>query len=335
MAVALLVTRQKTNRRPAALAGLAAGLLPDADIALRSASDPLFTLEYHRQFTHSLAFSPIIALLAAGFAVGLYRLFNKRCDWKILLFPAWLAGLSHIFCDVWTSYGTQVWWPFSGERVALDWISVIDPLFTVPLAACVALALRYGNRKAAASGLAWGAVYLTFCVIQQHRATRAVNDWLSAEMLPPAQRLSVRPSFGNALVWRGMAVNNGICRVVAVRCGWPGNIQLIPGGSARLLPSPTAAAREFDIPAGSVQAVDIARFHRFSDGWIGRHPDQPDILADLRYATVPDEIRPMWGIRLTPAQADQHAAFLNFREATGPSIQRLLNMMKGKPAVDR
>ncbi len=40
--------------RRAACIGCIAGLLPDADFLVRSAEDPLLTLEFHRHFTHSL-----------------------------------------------------------------------------------------------------------------------------------------------------------------------------------------------------------------------------------------------------------------------------------------
>ena len=43
--------------------GCIAGLAPDLDIFIRSSSDPLLKLEYHRQFTHSLVFIPIGALV--------------------------------------------------------------------------------------------------------------------------------------------------------------------------------------------------------------------------------------------------------------------------------
>src|SRR5690606_23626532 len=51
--------------RYAAGIGLVAALLPDADVLIRSAQDPLLTLSYHRHFTHSLLFVPVIAFVAA------------------------------------------------------------------------------------------------------------------------------------------------------------------------------------------------------------------------------------------------------------------------------
>jgi membrane-bound metal-dependent hydrolase YbcI (DUF457 family) len=45
--------------------GFLAGLAPDLDVLIRSSTDPVLFLEYHRQFTHSLFFIPFGALLVA------------------------------------------------------------------------------------------------------------------------------------------------------------------------------------------------------------------------------------------------------------------------------
>ena len=51
----------KSETRAATTVGFLAALLADADALIRSSTDPLLTLEYHRQFTHSLIFIPIVA----------------------------------------------------------------------------------------------------------------------------------------------------------------------------------------------------------------------------------------------------------------------------------
>ena len=53
------------KQRSAMLVGLLAGMAPDLDIFIRSANDPLLFLDFHRQFTHSLFFIPVGALLCA------------------------------------------------------------------------------------------------------------------------------------------------------------------------------------------------------------------------------------------------------------------------------
>ena len=49
----------------ASFIGLLAGLAADLDIFIRSSSDPLLFLEYHRHFSHSIFFIPFGALICS------------------------------------------------------------------------------------------------------------------------------------------------------------------------------------------------------------------------------------------------------------------------------
>lgn len=331
MAVAIAATPAKASRRAAALAGLTGGLLPDADIFLRSATDPLFAVEYHRHFTHSLSFSPVIGFLGALIASRLLRLFHRVVSWRTLFLPALLAGLSHLFCDVWTSYGTRLWWPFLPDRVSLDWISVIDPVFTVPLVACMALAVRYANRRAAWVGLGWASVYLAFCLVQRQRAASAMDQWVADSGGAPVTRRELKPAFGNVLVWRAMIQTGSEMRTAAVHCPLTSSSRVLPGKSHAVFLTPQAAAAAFSLPADSVQARDIERFFHFSDEWVGLHPTDSTVLADLRYAQMPNEIDPLWGIALNPAYPNRHAQWRTWRGDPTPSLRRLFRIIQGKP----
>ena len=333
VACAMVGSPRKTPRRPAALAGLAGGLLPDADVLLRSASDPLFSIEYHRHFTHSFAFSPVIGLLGAVIASLILRGFKHAVPWQGLFLPALLGGLSHLFCDAWTSYGTRLWWPFSQTRAALDWISVIDPVLTIPLVACVALAVRYASGRAAVTGLTWVALYLGFCLVQRHRASAALDQWLAGfPIKEDVSRVELKPAFGNVILWRGLVQAGGQCHVMALRCPLNGKAVVLPGTSHPVFASPEAAALALHIPENSTHANDIRRFFHFSDGWVGRHPADPLVLGDLRYANLPTEISPLWGISLTPGIPDQHVGWRTFRGDPTPSLQRLLKLVTGTPS---
>ncbi|OMO37445.1 hypothetical protein BCT46_01405 [Vibrio sp. 10N.261.46.E8] len=59
----------------AGVLGLLSGLAPDLDALIKSQSDPLLALEFHRQFTHSLFFIPIGSLICA---LVLHHLIAKR-----------------------------------------------------------------------------------------------------------------------------------------------------------------------------------------------------------------------------------------------------------------
>lgn len=333
MATALVIARRSTPRGQVALAGLAAGLLPDTDVFLRNAADPLFFIEYHRHFTHSLAFSPVIAALAAGIAWLIYRVIAHRSIPLIpLLLPAWLAALSHIFCDLWTSYGTRVWWPFSDARVSLDWLAVVDPLLTLPLLVLTVLSLtgRRNARKYAALGLACVSLYLGLAITQHHRAAAAVSQWLaqSGSPSPDPVQITVKPSIANIIVWRALIRDPDGVRVTAVRCGLGAAEILTPAPTHfPAFATPADAVAAFNLPKDSPQASDIQRFFHFSDDWVGVHPQHPQVLGDLRYASLPDDIRPLWGIQLQPAHPEKRVEWQQFTEMEPGAVKRLWGMI--------
>ena len=56
---------KKSEIKIATFIGCIGGILADADIFIQSANDPLLFLDYHRHFTHAIAFIPIGALIGA------------------------------------------------------------------------------------------------------------------------------------------------------------------------------------------------------------------------------------------------------------------------------
>ena len=66
---------RKKEIRFASFCGFIGGIAPDIDILIRSDSNPLLFIEYHRHFTHSLAFVPFGGLIVSFF---LYLIFLKK-----------------------------------------------------------------------------------------------------------------------------------------------------------------------------------------------------------------------------------------------------------------
>ncbi len=136
----------KSKQLSALVIGMLAGMAPDLDVLIRSAENPILFLEFHRQFTHSLIFIPFGALICAlvFYSVMRSNWFHKKWPSAKLSFPqvylfSFLAYATHGLLDACTSYGTQLFWPFSTERFAWNTVSIIDPLFTFPVLILVLL----------------------------------------------------------------------------------------------------------------------------------------------------------------------------------------------------
>ncbi len=317
--LAALGIARPEHRLRNALVGALAGLLPDADVFIRSAADPTLFLVYHRQFTHSLVFIPVGAAVAAGIGALLSR---GRARWSQLYLPALLGYATHGLLDACTSYGTLLLWPFSDHRVAWRVISVVDPLFTLPLALGVVLATWRGRRALVATW-AWVLLYLSLGVVQHHRAL-ATAQALAAERGHQPVRAQVKPAFGNLVLWRSLYQVDGQVHVDAVRAPLAGSPQVFEGGSLpRYDVAAVTAAQE--LPATTVH--DLHRFSAFSDGWLALHPDHPTVIGDIRYAMLPHELAPIWGIDLAQTTDAGHHEFVRFREVSDSQRRDLVAMV--------
>ena len=136
-------TASKKNILSISLIGFLAGLAPDLDVLIKSSTDPILFLEYHRQFTHSLFFIPFGALIVALF---LYPFFRKSISLKTVYLASFFGYATHGLLDACTSYGTLLFWPFSNERVTWNNISIVDPLFTIPVLILVGIAIKTRKR---------------------------------------------------------------------------------------------------------------------------------------------------------------------------------------------
>ena len=306
--------------RRVAVIGAVAGMLPDADILIRAADDPLFNLEYHRHFSHALVSVPVGALLVA---LAFWPFLRGRLGlFEIWAFAA-VGMLSAGLLDACTSFGTHLLWPFSDDRIAWNLIAIIDPLFSLVLAAGLVLAWRRKSAIAARAGLGLAMLYLGLALVQQQRAENAIIE-LARERGHAIERLEVKPTLGNIILWRGVYLAEDRFHVAAVRTGLSG-VQIYEGSAVPRFRADLQAS----LPPESVQARDIARFARLSDDYLVLHPQRPEIIGDLRYAMLPNGTAPLWGIAIDPDHPDRHVEFVTLRNA-GPDVRRkFLAMLRG------
>ncbi|HEY5647391.1 MAG TPA: metal-dependent hydrolase [Pseudomonadales bacterium] len=305
-----------------ALAGAVSGLAPDADVLIRSATDPLLYLEFHRQFSHSLIFIPVGAGLCA---LLLHPLLRRWLRLRETALACLLGYGSHGLLDACTSYGTQLFWPFSDYRVAWNWISVVDPLFTLPLLVLAVLGARQRGRRFALAGLAWAAVYLGFGALQQERAT-VIARALATDRGHESTRLVVKPGFANLLVWKALYEADGYHHVDGIRAGLEAGV--CEGDRVEALDP----ARDLTwLDPDSQQARDLNRFAWYSDGWLALDPEKPFYVVDVRYAALPNAIDALWGLVFDPqADARAHATWRIVPSRRAEDLDQLLNLLAGQ-----
>lgn len=273
----------------ATLFGAISGMSPDLDSLIRSDTDPLLHLEFHRQFSHSLFFIPIGSLICA---LVFYCLLAKRREisFKLTYLFCFLGYATHGLLDACTSYGTQLLWPFSNERFSWNTISIVDPLFTLPLLALVITGARKKKPLFSQIALCWVVFYLGLGVFQNYRVTEAGTQ-LARERGHTPIRLEAKPTIGNLLLWKVIYEMEDGYYTDAVRAG--SGLTLFPG---EFIPKLNI---ERDLPwldKDSQQARDLARFRWFSRGFLSLDPDNPLRVVDMRYSLVPNEATGMWSI---------------------------------------
>ncbi len=316
-----------TRGRHAAAAGLLgflAGMAADLDVLIRSSSDPLLFLEYHRQFTHSLIFIPVGGVICA---LVLHRLLGRRrgLSFRQSWLYCTLGYATHAVLDACTTYGTMLLWPFSDTRFAWNTISIIDPLFTLPILLAVLLGARYERPLFARLALLWAVTYMSLGLVQRNEAVR-MGEALAAQRGHQPLRLEAKPSFANILVWKIVYETEQRFHVDAVR--------------ARLAPKVFAGDSvqkliiDRDMPwldRTSQQARDIERFRWFSNGYIARDPIYANRVIDIRYSIIPNEVAPLWSIELDPlAGPDTHVAYRVHREAGSQRAATIWGMVAGR-----
>ncbi len=137
-AIGEAVLGKKLGNKAAIIGALVANI-PDLDLVLLPFYSGVERIGIHRGYSHSIILSLALALLISYFISR--KNWAKEVGFYKILMLNWLVLLSHIFLDSFTTYGTQLFLPFSDYRVSIDSINIIDPVFTFPVLIGVSTAL--------------------------------------------------------------------------------------------------------------------------------------------------------------------------------------------------
>jgi inner membrane protein len=234
------------------LAGFAGGAFPDIDFAMRAVDTLWYLSEVHQGATHSVVLLPLWALAVAwvfGQVSGL--------GWRGYFVPVSLGIGIHVAGDLITAYGTMVLYPFSDWRPALSWVYVVDPYFTLIIAAGLLVAWRWPDRGRAGAVAALVVLFAYVGVqgVIQIRAVGVAEAYARHAGLSDARSEALPQPFSPA--HRVLVVSDD----EAVHTAW---VRLLPGRSlAERMPLPQPFR---DMASHYMQVPQWQRRPRFGRG---------------------------------------------------------------------
>ncbi len=130
---------------------------------------------------------------------------------------AWLffgSLVTHPLLDGFTTFGTQIFQPFTDYRHATMSISVVDPIYTIPFLVLLVTARFYRKghlrRKLLNRlGLLVSSMYLLFTVINRAQVKQVFVQALEDQGVPYRQ-LTTGPTLGNNFLWHGVAEGDSV-----------------------------------------------------------------------------------------------------------------------------
>ncbi|MDR1594702.1 MAG: metal-dependent hydrolase [Prevotellaceae bacterium] len=101
--------------------------IPDLDVIFQPFISPENSMLFHRGISHSLLLWAVCAPLLALLINRIYK--GDRYTYVEWLWIAVIAWGSHILLDIFNTYGTGIFEPFSHERISYDVVNVFDLVY--------------------------------------------------------------------------------------------------------------------------------------------------------------------------------------------------------------
>ena len=162
----------------------------------------------HRGFSHSILFAFLMAPILGWLVKWLYRK-KPEADFKGWTMLFFWSIFTHPLLDSLTTYGTQLFLPFSDYRVSIASVFVVDLFYTLPFLLCVigvSMLTRTNSRRKLLNyiGIGISSTYLLIGLLNKYLASQVFENDLVRE--PEKMELvftGVTPL--NIVLWYGVA----------------------------------------------------------------------------------------------------------------------------------
>lgn len=259
--------------------GAVGGLIPDLDIFAAQLFSEVDGLFVHRGFSHSLIFAFILAPILGWVIHYIHRkkMDIKKREWTLLIF--W-AAFTHPILDYFTTYGTGAFLPFSGYRVELGTIGIVDIFYTVPFLFILLIILFIKRTSPIRRRLILGLVTLTSLYLIGTTLNKlhinSVFENAFAKHNIKYERYKTVPLPLTNFLWMGMAeTDSGYHTALYSNFDKesPSEFSFIPRNKSTL--------------GETAENEDVQKLIQFSKGYYHINKDQNGLyLADLRFGKM-------------------------------------------------
>ena len=291
----------------AAIWGAVAGIVPDLDFVAAGIAGPFGEMVTHRGTSHALWFAPLLAL-PLSFAVWRIQRWKHAHEFGGAgkrspgTFGTWfmlflLAIITHPLLDIFTSYGTQLFAPFSRHRYALHGVSIVDPVYSLILVFALLLGTRFGKHPivgtiAGATALVLTTSYLFYGTALNQRA-KAIAKADLEQQHHEVRHIEAYPTFFQVYQRRIVARTRDRIFVGDLTL-WPDTPHL--RWASYTPPDNTLIGKTLNTNKGRIfkwfSANELApQIEPTKDGYTAVTID------DLRYGFIESKLKGIWGIR--------------------------------------
>jgi len=197
----------------ALLWGGIAGTIPDLDVVYiwLKGGGAIDQIVLHRGISHSITFAILMAPILGWIVNWLYRKKNEADfrHWSLLFF--WTI-FTHPLLDCLTTYGTQLFLPFSDYRVSTATVFVVDFFYTLPflLSIIILSFIKRTNgwrKRVNYLGLGISSTYLLAGLLNKFIAADVFRNDLISES-PKMELVFTGTTPLNIILWYGIAESN-------------------------------------------------------------------------------------------------------------------------------
>src|SRR5690606_170787 len=164
-------------------------------------------VNFHRGFSHSLVFGFLVAPVL-GWLLSKSPWSQGQSFWLWTQLFFWCI-FTHPLLDSFTSYGTQLFLPFSDYRVELNTIFIIDPAYTLPMLAGL-IAVMFLNRQSTVrrnvvfASILLSHVYLLFTIVNKYFIVEPAIKVAMARQNVAVEQYQTIPAPLQNFLWQGI-----------------------------------------------------------------------------------------------------------------------------------